>query len=111
MIARTWRGTASSNGAADYHRHFVGQVLPHLQDIPGFRGAYLLRREIAGEVEFTTITFWDSKETIRAFAGADPDVAVVEPEARRVLTSFDPRVAHAEVVCALTEPDVGCHPN
>jgi heme-degrading monooxygenase HmoA len=111
MIARTWRGTASANGAADYHRHFVGQVLPHLQDIPGFRGAYLLRREIAGEVEFTSVTFWESKETIKAFAGADPDVAVVEPEARRVLTSFDAHVVHAEVVCALTKPNVGCRSN
>ncbi len=111
MIARTWRGTAPANGAADYHRHFVGQVLPQLQDIPGFRGAYLLRREIADEVEFTTITFWDSKEAIKAFAGADPNVAVVEPEARRVLTSFDEHVTHAEVVCARMEPNVGCHSN
>jgi heme-degrading monooxygenase HmoA len=111
MIARTWRGTASASGAADYHCHFAGQVLPHLQDIPGFRGGYLLRREIASEVEFTTVTFWDSKEAIKAFAGADPDVAVVEPEARGVLTSFDAHVVHAEVVCALTIPNVDGHSN
>jgi hypothetical protein len=35
---------------------------------------------------------------VRKFAGAESEKAVVEPEARVVLTSFDQSVTHFEVV-------------
>jgi len=37
---------------------------------------------------------WQSLDAVRAFAGADIEAAVVEPEARAVLASFDSRVSH-----------------
>ena len=89
MIARTWSGTATVARADDYDRHFKENVVPHLKAIEGYRGAYLLRREAAGEVEFLAVTLWDSIETIKAFAGADPNVANVEPEGRAALSAFD----------------------
>ena len=33
------------------------------------------------EVEFLVLTLWESMDAIRAFAGDQPEVAVVEPEA------------------------------
>jgi hypothetical protein len=41
---------------------------------------------------------WESMDAIRAFAGPRPDVAVVEPEARAVLSRYDREVRHYEVV-------------
>jgi hypothetical protein len=35
---------------------------------------------------------------IRRFAGVKPEKAVVEPEARAILTSFDESVTHFEVI-------------
>lgn len=95
MIARTWRGQAKASKADAYYRHFTTNVAPHLKEIPGHKGAYLLRREAKGEVEFPAVTFWDSIKTIKGFAGLKPDVAVVEPEARAALSAFDDFVNHA----------------
>ena len=97
MIARTWRGQATTKNAEGYYRHFTANVAPHLKGIAGHRGAYLLRREIDGQVEFVAVTLWDSIETVKKFAGSNPDVAVVEPEARAVLSQCDDFVRHYAV--------------
>jgi hypothetical protein len=50
-----------------------------------------------GEVRITVTTFWESMIAIGRFAGSNPERAVVEPEARALLTSFDDVVTHQEV--------------
>ena len=97
MIARTWRGSATTANAARYERHFTKSVAPHLKEIPGNRGAWLLRRDGDGRVEFQAVTLWDSIEAIKAFAGPRPELAMVEPEARAVLLEFDDLATHYEV--------------
>jgi heme-degrading monooxygenase HmoA len=97
MIVRIWRGETERACAQAYHDHVTGRVFPELTKISGHRGAYLLRRETGARVEFLAVTLWDSLESVKAFAGADPDVAVVEPEARAVLAEFDDFVRHYEV--------------
>jgi heme-degrading monooxygenase HmoA len=97
MIARTWRGKATAAKAADYQHHFTTHVAVHLKELAGHRGAYLLRREDNGEVEFLAVTLWDSLESIRAFAGQNPDVAIVEPEGRAALSSFDDFARHYDI--------------
>jgi heme-degrading monooxygenase HmoA len=100
MTVRTWSATATGAGAQDYSRYFSGTLLPQLRELPGFTGAYLLRRDLGqdGTVELTTHTFWESPEAIRAFAGDDITVAIVEPEAQAMLLAFDRTAAHRSVV-------------
>jgi heme-degrading monooxygenase HmoA len=97
MIARMWRGTALPAKANDYYRHFTTAVAPQLKTIPGHRGAFLLRREVEGHVEFVAVTLWDSMDTIKQFAGPTPDLAKVEPEAQAALLSFDDFATHYDV--------------
>jgi len=97
MIARLWRGAAEAGNADAYQRHATTRVFPGLRGIPGHRGACLLRRPEGGRTEFLAVTFWDSIDAIRAFAGADAEKAVVEPEARAVLAEFDDFARHYEV--------------
>jgi heme-degrading monooxygenase HmoA len=52
------------------------------------------------EIEFLVLTLWESMEAIRAFAGDQPELAVVEPEARAALVRFDSTVVHYEVLAA-----------
>ena len=47
--------------------------------------------------ELVVVTRWTSVDAIRAFAGDEIDVAVVEPAARAVLADFDRRVRHIEL--------------
>jgi hypothetical protein len=60
-----------------------------------------LRRAAGREVEFVTLLYFDSLDAVRAFAGADYEVAVVPPEARRLLARFDLRSQHYEAALAL----------
>jgi hypothetical protein len=100
MIARIWRGWTTPDKADAYQRIVSTQVLPEIasRDLEGYHGAYLLRREIEGEVEFSTITLFDSIDNIRAFTGDDYAVAHVPTEARAVLSRFDERSAHYETL-------------
>jgi heme-degrading monooxygenase HmoA len=101
MIVRTWRGQAKAANADAYQRFVTTKVFAHLPAIPGHRGASLLRRPVetaAGdEVEFVAVTLWDSLDAIKAFAGADPIRAVIEPEAQALLSAFDQTVTHYEL--------------
>src|SRR5262245_37893714 len=100
MIARIWRGWTTPDNA-DAYQHMVSTlVLPEIasRDLEGYHGAYLLRREIEGEVEFSTITLFDSIDNIRAFTGDDYAVAHVPTEARAVLSRFDERSVHYETL-------------
>jgi hypothetical protein len=100
MIARVWRGWTTSQNADSYERIVSTQVLPEIaaRDLPGYHGAYLLRRELAEEVEFSTIMLFDSIDSVRRFTGADYEVAHVPPDARAVLARFDERSAHYETL-------------
>jgi heme-degrading monooxygenase HmoA len=100
MIARSWSAEAAPEKVDAYVGHFLQKVLPVISAIEGHRGAYVLKRPL-GEgdaVEILVITLWESMEAVRKFAGDDPDVAVVTVEARSLLSRFDERVAHHEVV-------------
>ena len=97
MIGRVWRGWATGEGADRYERHYHSEVASTLRQVPGFRGARLLRREADGETEFASITFFDDLDAIRAFAGEDYETAVVAGEAREALARFEDRVLHYDV--------------
>ena len=96
---RTWSATASAEGAGNYTRYFTGTLLPGLRKLPGFEGAYLLRRDLDGNgtAELTAHTFWESPAAIRAFTGDDITVAIVEPEARAMLLDYDRTATHRSV--------------
>jgi antibiotic biosynthesis monooxygenase (ABM) superfamily enzyme len=66
--------------------------------VEGYLGADLLRRSVGDEVEFITLTRFDSLDAVRAFAGDDYERAVIVDEAHRLLSRFDERSAHYETV-------------
>jgi heme-degrading monooxygenase HmoA len=97
MIVRIWKGQTTPSNAAGYLRHVTSRVFAQLGGIGGYRGGWALRRDTGQVVEFLVVTHWDSWEAIRSFAGDEPDRAVVEPAAQRLLTEFDSFVRHFEV--------------
>ena len=97
MIARTWHAHASPDRADSYAAHFTETVAPSLKRLAGHRGAFLLRREAEGQVEFLALTLWESRASIEAFAGKDISRAHVEPEGQAALSSFDDFADHYDV--------------
>jgi heme-degrading monooxygenase HmoA len=100
VIIRSFHATATTDGADAYREHFTRSVLPDLQCIDGYKGAYLLRRDHDGQVELQVLTLWDSLEAISRFVGGNLDHAVVEPAAQAALASYDLTVTHHTVVVA-----------
>ena len=98
MIARLWHGWTTPANAAAYEEFLRTKMFPSIHSVPGFLGAELLRRTDADEVAFVTITRFESLDSVRAFAGDDYERAVVEPEARELLSHFDERSEHFELV-------------
>jgi heme-degrading monooxygenase HmoA len=97
MIGRVWRGWAKAETADAYEQLLTQHTLPTLHRIEGYKGSYFMRRTLdTAEVEFVEITFWDSMETIIAFAGEDCTKAVVPLDTQSFLTRFDDRSAHFE---------------
>ena len=98
MIERIWRGWTTADKADAYQRFLQHEFLPAAHAIPGFRGARVLRRDQGDEVEFVTLTHFDSLDAIRAFAGDDLEKAHIAPDARDLLSRWDERVTHYELV-------------
>jgi len=97
MIARMWRGWTKTEDADAYERLLEEVVYPGLQHIKGYHGGYILRQELHNETEFVTVNFFESLEAVKAFAGADYETPVFEPEARRLLSKVEPIARHYEV--------------
>src|SRR4051812_31279212 len=101
-IARAWSARATHEGAAAYVRYFRDTLAPGLARLEGYLGATILEDRRGELIELVVITRWRSLEAIRGFAGDEHERAVVEPEARALLTSFDDRVQHRAIVLDVT---------
>ena len=98
MIARSWTACATQDGARGYVRYFRETLAPALAQLPGYLRAEILEGKRGDLVELMVVTRWASIDAIRGFAGEDFERAVVEPEARALLASFDDRVQHRTIV-------------
>jgi heme-degrading monooxygenase HmoA len=97
MIARVWSAQTTPTQAPAYVAHLHSHVLPALRAVDGYGGSMLLEHAVSDVVEILVITFWQSLDSIRGFAGGDLEGAVVAEEAAALLTQFDRRVRHYEV--------------
>ena len=97
MIARHWRGWTRPEDADAYESLLRETVLPQIRQVEGHRGAYVLRNNGAEECEFVVINLFESLDAVKRFAGPDYQVAVFEPEARRLLSRMEPLAAHYDV--------------
>ena len=94
MIARLWHGWTKPENADEYESLLRTSVLPGIHRVSGYNGAWLMRRRVGPEVEFITLTFWDSLEAIHEFAGDSQTQSVVPDAARKLLSRFDEKTIH-----------------
>jgi antibiotic biosynthesis monooxygenase (ABM) superfamily enzyme len=94
MITRLWRGWTSSENADEYEQFLIGELFPAMSRIAGFEGGDVLRRQDGAEVAFVALTRFESLDAIRAFAGENYSVPVLEPRARALLSHYDDLALH-----------------
>jgi len=97
MIARIWHGKTKASDADRYLDFLIGRAIPDYKSIEGNQGVHVLRRVQGDEAHFLTLTFWESAEAIKRFAGEDIEKAKYYPEDKNFLLEFEPTVAHYEV--------------
>ena len=97
MIARMWFGRTKAEDHDAYLAYLEESGVAELKRTPGNRGVMVLRRLDGDEAEFGVISFWDSLEDVKAFAGDVIDVARYFPDDERFLLGLTPRVKHFEV--------------
>lgn len=97
MIARVWHGSTKPQHADAYESMLKPELLPGISKVKGYRGSYLLRRNVGAEVEFITILLFDSLDDIRAVAGPDYETSIIPEERRQYLSKHDEKAAHYEV--------------
>ena len=99
MIARMWRGWVRTADRDAYVAYVEDTGMAHYRRTPGNRGAHMLTRDLdGGRTEIVTLSFWESREVIRGFAGEDISRAVFYPEDDRYLVDRETTVTHYEVV-------------
>ena len=99
-VCRLWRGWTTLENADAYERVVRDEVIPGIEArrIAGFRHIDLMKRDVGDEVEFQTLMWFDSLDAIKAFIGEDYSVSHVPAAAQAVLSRFDERAAHFEVL-------------
>jgi heme-degrading monooxygenase HmoA len=98
MIIREWRCRARQSEAAKYPDYFRSEVIPELRNVQGFAGGFLSQRQSGEYVEYLVLTRWQSMDAIRAFAGAVPENAVIDPRAMATVVAYDEKVRHYDVL-------------
>jgi len=106
MIARAWRGETLAEDADAYLAYLDGTGVSDCAGSEGNRGVLVLRRTVDDTAEFLFMSFWDSMDAIRGFAGPEPEWARYYEEDRRYLLEMQPTVDHFEVAVRRFPPEV-----
>jgi heme-degrading monooxygenase HmoA len=108
MIARIWHGVTEAEKSDAYLAYLNETGVPDYRATEGNLGVYVLRRTEGERAHFLTLSFWESMEVVKGFAGSDPGKARYYPEDEEFLLDFEPTVEHYEVLTgprALPERD------
>lgn len=96
VVAREWKGRVAPARAEEYYRYLIGGV-KKIRSVPGSLGVEIMRRDEAGAVEYTVISYWQSRESIKAYAGQDIEKPHHLPKDRELLLELPTRVLHYDV--------------
>lgn len=96
MIVRTWHGRTKKEDG-DAYREFVIQTgIADYQSVKGNLGAQIWQRAEGDVMHIYTVSWWESYESIKLFAGEDFDKAKYYEEDKNFLLEFEPYVTHYE---------------
>jgi heme-degrading monooxygenase HmoA len=100
MVARIWHGRTLTAKADDYEKYLQASGVKKILATDGNHGVEVLRRTDGVKTDFIVISYWESIEAVKRFAGADYEKAVILPRDGEYLIEVEPAVVHYEVVRA-----------
>jgi heme-degrading monooxygenase HmoA len=96
VVAREWKGRIAAARDDEYYKYLLEGV-KKIRSVPGSLGVEVMRRNEAGAVQYTVISYWESREAIKAFAGQDIEKPHHLPRDREFLLELPTRVLHYDV--------------
>jgi heme-degrading monooxygenase HmoA len=93
-----WRGWVLTDRATAYVDYIAGTGIAAYRRTPGNLGAQMWTRDLGdGRTEVLTLSWWESLDSIRGFAGSEIDSAVFYPEDDDYLVDRETTVTHYQV--------------
>jgi len=97
MIGRIWHGTTNIEQPDRYLDYLNKKGIADYRRTEGNLEAHVLNRIEDGVAHFFTVTFWDSFDAIKRFAGCDYERAKYYPEDETFLLKMEAHVEHFEL--------------
>lgn len=98
IVARVWQGKTPNAKAAEYYDYLVKAGITKIKSIPGNLGVQVFRRTVGEVTEFTVISYWRSRDAIKAFAGNDIEKVRPLPRDNEYLIDPEDKVKHFDVL-------------
>jgi heme-degrading monooxygenase HmoA len=100
MIARIWHGRTLTAKADEYERYLNASGVERMLKTDGNHGVEVLRKADGPRTDFVVISYWESIDAVKRFAGKEFEKAVILDRDREFLIEVEPNVLHYEVVRA-----------
>ncbi len=80
MIVRMWHGRVDSSKSDEYAEFMKQRAAPDYSSVDGLQKLLFLRKNEKDVAHFLLVTYWDSMESVKKFAGEQPEKAKYYPE-------------------------------
>jgi len=90
---RQWHGEVAIEKADEYERFMVERAAPDYASVKGLLNLFFQRKDEEHKAHFLLVTIWDSMESIKQFAGQEPELAKYYEEDEKFLLSKERHVS------------------
>ncbi len=97
MVARIWHGRTPADKAEEYRQYLFEVGVKKIATLPGNRGVQMMVSKTAEQGDFTVISYWDSIEAIKGYAGANYTQVHDLPRDKEFLIDHEPLVRHLDL--------------
>ena len=80
MIVRMWHGRVDSSKSDEYAEFMKQRAGPDYSSVDGLQKLLFLRKIEKDVAHFLLVTYWDTMESVKKFAGEQPEKAKYYPE-------------------------------
>ncbi len=98
VVARMWHGRTLTSRADEYYAYLKEAGIDKIEAIEGNLGAQVLRRTNGKTTQFIVISYWESRDAIKKFAGEDIEKTHFLPKDPQYLLELEPKVKHFDVL-------------
>ena len=79
-LMRLWHEKVAIEKADEYEKFMIEKAAPDYSSVEGLLKLYFQRKNETEIAHFLLVTIWDSLESVKKFAGDNPDIAKYYPE-------------------------------